>query len=264
MRGILANPQVLHGHQAQHPGVDPCLGGVHFEVQIPGTTDHQVLSWELAEQLVTADLVRSGLLGGAPGTTERISAAPSHRTIPPIIYNGLPVGLKALAAGPLGTAALPVPIATDGRATILLLATRARERGDGQQQFVVQFDQVIPRPFCAASPDEYLYVKGPVSLTKTVRSRGRGELTTQYRAQADLTVVPVNPATGQPTGAPYRAKVWEEQSTATGNLTSLAVGLLTQTELPGNLPGLGRLRDEFHVGPLVARFDREVRCNPVH
>ena len=38
------------------------LGAAHFEVLIPGTADHQVLSWMVARQIITADLVRSGLL----------------------------------------------------------------------------------------------------------------------------------------------------------------------------------------------------------
>ncbi|MCX5737031.1 MAG: hypothetical protein NTZ61_00755, partial [Proteobacteria bacterium] len=38
------------------------LGAAHFEVLIPGTADHQVLSWELAKQVVVADLMRAGLL----------------------------------------------------------------------------------------------------------------------------------------------------------------------------------------------------------
>lgn len=237
------------------------LGGAHFEVQIPGTTDHQVLSWELAEQLVTADLMRSGLLGGSPQATPTISPTPSHRGIPPIIYNGLPNGLKLLAGGPLGSVGTPVPIATDGRATVLSLARRAPAFGDADQTFTVQFDQVIPRPFCATSPDEYLYVTGPVHFTKTVRHPGKGELSTRYQARAELTVVPVDPTTGQPTGTPYRANVADEQVTATGKLTSLVSALLVQTELPA-LTGRGRLREQFHVGPVLARFDRDIACSP--
>ncbi len=80
------------------------VGNAHFEVLIPGTADHQVLSWELAEQLVTVDLMRTGLLdASAPVTpTAQINPAPTWRTIPAIIYNGLPVELRGLIGGPLG------------------------------------------------------------------------------------------------------------------------------------------------------------------
>ena len=75
------------------------LGNAHFELLIPGTTDHQVLSWELAEQLVTVDMVRSGLLAAAPGSTAPINAAPGFRQIPAEIYNLLPAELRAASAG---------------------------------------------------------------------------------------------------------------------------------------------------------------------
>ena len=42
--------------------LDRVQGAAHFEVLIPGTTDHQVLSWIVARDLVVGDLMRSGLL----------------------------------------------------------------------------------------------------------------------------------------------------------------------------------------------------------
>ena len=38
------------------------VANAHFEILIPGTADHQVLSWELAEQRVIADIMRTGQL----------------------------------------------------------------------------------------------------------------------------------------------------------------------------------------------------------
>ena len=78
------------------------IGNAHFELLIPGTTDHQVLSWELAEQLVTYDLARTGLLGAAPSATAIITTAPAHRAIPAVIYNLLPADLRLLIGGPAG------------------------------------------------------------------------------------------------------------------------------------------------------------------
>jgi hypothetical protein len=59
------------------------LGAAHFEMLIPDTADHQVLDWEIAEQIVVGDLLRSGLLDiEAPMTsTGSINASP-FRTIP--------------------------------------------------------------------------------------------------------------------------------------------------------------------------------------
>src|SRR5690606_11332242 len=100
---------------------DVTLGAVHFELLIPGTTEHQVLSWELAEQLVTVDLARSGLLGAPPSQTGAINAAPTFRTIPAPIYNGVPVSLRAAIGGPLANVPDPVGISTNGSATVLTL-----------------------------------------------------------------------------------------------------------------------------------------------
>ncbi|MGQ0703439.1 MAG: hypothetical protein ACT4PM_09950 [Gemmatimonadales bacterium] len=136
------------------------VGNGHFELVIPGTTDHQVLSWELAEQLVAFDLGRSGLLGAAPGSTGAINASPFYRMIPAVIYNGMPVELRALIGGPLGNVANDVGIATDGAATVLALAAEALPAAaSSQQEFVIEYDQVIPKPFCNG-PADYLYVSG--------------------------------------------------------------------------------------------------------
>jgi hypothetical protein len=100
------------------------LANAHFEVLIPGTADHEVLSWELAEQLVVTDFLRTGLLDAAQplGATALINPSPSYRAIDPRVYNGLPAALIGAIGGPAQPAVAPVPIATDGRATILNLA----------------------------------------------------------------------------------------------------------------------------------------------
>ena len=77
------------------------IGAAHFEIRIPGIADHQVLSWELAQQVVMVDFLRSGLLDpGLPMIpTGPINDAPSFRTIPAMIYNLLPPELIAPSAG---------------------------------------------------------------------------------------------------------------------------------------------------------------------
>jgi len=96
------------------------LANAHLDVLIPGTADHQVLTWELAEQLVMADFIRSGLLAAPPAQSGPINPAP-FREIPPVIYNGLPPGLRALTGGPQANVTTPVPLQTNGSATILVL-----------------------------------------------------------------------------------------------------------------------------------------------
>jgi hypothetical protein len=242
------------------------LGNAHFELLIPGTTDHQVLSWEVAEQLVRVDLVRSGLLDAANpvGSTGLINAAPSFREIPQPIYNGIPEDLKQLIGGPSGTVSSPVPIGTDGQASVFNLSGEAAlEPGLSEQDFVIQFGQVIPRPFCVAGPPEYLLVEGPVNLRKTVRLTGTGELTSEFLAHGRLRLTPVDPSTGAPIGTTYAAEVEDHQVTRFDDSGGSVNGRQRQMELPENEPGRGWKMVRLEVGPRgQTRFDLDNRCKP--
>lgn len=194
------------------------LGGAHFEVLIPGTAEHQVLSWELAEQLVTVDLLRSGLLDAAAPVTpsDVISQAPSFRAIPAVIFNALPPDLQAVAAGAPGNSPGDVPIANDGRATMLLVAGQATSApADVARSFTITYGQVVPKPFCNA-PTDYVYVEGPVVLEETAGVR-HGRYRSTFRASGRLRVTPVNPLTGQPAGQPYFADISEWHSSLLGD-----------------------------------------------
>ena len=239
------------------------LGNAHFEVLIPGTADHQVLSWELAEQLVKVDFVRSGLLGPTgPGSTGPINAAP-FREIPAEIYNLIPAELKSLIGGPGGSVNSPVPIGSDGHATVFHLANDAGEGADGSdQQFVIQYGQVIPRPFCGSGA-EYLYVEGPVNLRKTVQVTDAGELRTNFEASGRLRLTPVDPRTGAPVGATYEAEVKDEQVSRFGKHGGMIRGLQVQTELPRNVSGHGQRVIRIKVGaggPDL--YKRDIDCTP--
>ena len=77
-----------------------------FEVLIPGTTDHQVLSWEVAEQLIQVDLwvwaARCRQSGWRHRPDQRGSIIPGDSRAD---YNGIPEALKQLIGGPSGTVA---------------------------------------------------------------------------------------------------------------------------------------------------------------
>lgn len=223
------------------------VGNAHFEVLIPGTTDHQVLHWEIAEQLVTGDLMRSGLLHAtAPATaTAPINPAP-YRTIPAIIFNGLPAELQALVRGVPGNAAADVPIPSDGRATALNVAGAAAADAPGvSRTFTLMFGQVIPKPFCA-NAGEYVYVSGPVTLSERA-SNQNGRYTTSFQADGRLEVVPIDPLTGQPTGAPYQAVVAESHSSGIADRQEWAISSLIQRLLPVGEAGHGELHAELTV-----------------
>ncbi|HLG06791.1 MAG TPA: hypothetical protein VI383_11655 [Gemmatimonadales bacterium] len=241
---------------------DFTIGNVHFEMVIPGTADHQVLSWELAEQLVAYDMIRTGLLGAAPASTGPINAAPSHRTIPGVIYNGLPGELVDLIGGPATPVAEDVPIITDGQATILSVAGEAPSAApQAQQDLVINYDQVIPKPFCASGPADFVYVSGPVSLHLEVFTSG-SELRRIFRASGELTVIPIDIGTGEPAGPAMQALVSENQDARAGSRGGTVIGLQFRELLPASQAGTGQLKIQVNVGPGRApRYDRQVICH---
>jgi len=177
------------------------VGGAHFELQIPGTADHQVLSWDVARQIVVADLMRTGLLDGSVPVvpTGAITATPSFRTIPAIIYNGLPDAVIALIDGPPKPVATDVPITNNGSAMILNVATAAPvERGHWSRSTTVLYDQVVPKPFCSTGPGDYLWVNGPVDFVTDVDVNARGHYTVHSSYVGHLQAVPVDVSSGVP------------------------------------------------------------------
>ena len=232
---------------------DYTLAGVHFELLVPNTTEHQVLSWELAEQLVLADFARSGLLAAPPSVTAPINPAP-WREIPAQIYNGVPVPLRAAIGGPLGNVTAPVPIGSDGRATILQLG-RSVDAGAlvDRQDFVVNFNQIIPKPFCATGPLDYVLVQGPIDFRQQVVVTPSGNYQSQFHANGRLVLTPINPLTGQ-TGESYEAIVNERHHGMVTDNRTLAAQLQMQTLLPSSAPFGGRLKISLHVGTGGAYF----------
>lgn len=244
------------------------LGGAHFEFLIPGTSDHQVVSWELAEQLVTYDLARAGALGAAPGSTGPVNAAPSFRTIPGFLYD-LAVGSDpafGFLLSQLGLVDLPggdKGIPTDGMATVLVLAATAPlVTATATQDFEVPFGQLIPKPFCVeGAPSPYLYVSGPVRLTLTSRQDANGTFDQDMGARGRLTLTPWNPVTNSPAGEPYEAEVSEFQQSRIDHRGASIFGIQQQHEIPTGAPGRGRLQITLKVGSQgVPQFSREVQC----
>jgi len=183
------------------------LGGAHFEALIPGTDQHEVLSWMLARMVVVADLVRSGLLDPAPSPTEVLNATPSYRAIRPEVYNGLPPELRALIGGPAGNITDPWPLVSDGRAMMLDLAQEAAwSPGTVTQAFGIEFQQIIPKPFCSSGPADYVQVSGPVRLWREGSVDEFGVYSMHAGYQGRLEVTPV------PSGETFRAQVSGNQS----------------------------------------------------
>ncbi len=214
------------------------VANAHFEFMIPGTEQHQVLSWELAEQFVIADFIRSGLINPETGPlpTGVINASP-FRTIPGMIYNLLPEELKYLISGPAGQVDYDVPINTDGVATILHLVNKvARVVETREQNLIIYYDQVVPKPFCSGGPADYIYVNGQINMTQRTSLSAAGVFKVDFFADGDLTVTPVDPLTGSPTGESMEAFVRETHSGQMNNRQASAASTKFQK--------LGRRNDE--------------------
>ena len=239
---------------------DHTLAGVHFELLVPNTTEHRVLSWELAERLVLADFVRSGLLAAPPSVTAAINSAP-WRTIAPEIYNLLPPELKTLIGGPIGSVTTPVPIGSDGRATILQLGrTVEADALVDRQDFVVNFNQIVPKPFCASGPLDYILIQGPIDFRQQVVVTPSGNYHSQFHAQGRLVLTPVNPLTGA-RGESYEAIVNERHHGMMTENRTLAAQLQMQILLPSSAIFGGRLNISLHVGTGGAYFySADVEC----
>src|SRR5688500_1602401 len=223
-------------HVRLFPAGHSTIANVHFEVLVPGTNQHEVLSWELGEQLLTVDFIRSGMLSGIT-QTQQINPAPTFRTINPLIYNGLPVALRGLIGGPLSNVTTPVGIATNGRATVFSLANVPQaEAVVARREFTIQFNQMIPKPFCASGPFDYLRVHGPVLVKQTVNVTPAGNYISRSHATGSLDLTPVNPLTGQVLGETYRAQINDIARTMITDNVDLTTNLSLQMMIPPTGP----------------------------
>jgi len=192
------------------------VANAHYEILIPGTNIHEVLSWELAQGLVTADMARSGNLGAAPSVTAIINQAPYYRAVQPAIASTLSAGQKA-ALGLLTNGDGSASIPNDGRASVLNVASApALTEGLVDSDFVITFGQMIPKPFCTAGTTGYLYATGPI----TVHMRSGivdGNFESTLTSEGTLNLIEINPITHAFVGAPYQGAVSE---TTIGKMTN--------------------------------------------
>ena len=205
------------------------LGGAHFEMQIPGTTEHQVLSWELAEQLVMVDLMRSGLLDATLPMlpTGPINAAPSFRSIPAQIYNLLPPELIAIVGGPPQPVTDPVPLTSDGQGTLFNVAIAAPViPGVYTATTTVAFDQMVPRPYCSEGPGDFLMITGPVDFSLTTEVTEDVQFISRSRYSGDIMAQPFDFSSGTPVpvGDPFPARVSGSQN---GNMSSMTSRIIS-------------------------------------
>jgi hypothetical protein len=246
---------------------DGTLGGAHFEVQIPGTPDHQVLSWEFAEAIVAFDFSRTELLG-AFSQSGAINAPPPSRVIPAVIYNGLLADqngsqLLGLLQYPLTEQSADFPIPNDGEATVLTLASSVPgEPLVAQQRFELEFNQTIPKPICTgATPFDLLQVEGPLTFTQHVVLAPSGNYLSTFELRGHLDLTLIDGSTGQSVGSPYQAEINEQHHAILTDNVTLAASFNMQIEIPSAGPFRGSIVTRVSVGPGNASFSElTVRC----
>lgn len=216
------------------------LGAAHFEILIPNTADHQVLSWDLAKQAVIRDLARTGLLDASTPMSETpvISQTPSFRNIPDFIYSQLPIELKMLVFGMNPPASGSPGIPSDGKAMILHVGTAATVTpGTATDAFTLTYNQVAPKPFCSAGPLDWVLLQGPINISKTVTVDATGALQYASTLSGRLAVTPVDITANPPapSGTTFYANVSDVQS---GWINDSQAWVTAQVKRVGN-PGSG-------------------------
>jgi len=267
--GWVANPVQLqcgdYGpvrfHIRLFPAGDWVVAGTHFDLLIPGTSQHRVISWELAEQMIYIDFVRSGLVNPATGVAHAplSTPGPAGDVIEAPLYNGLPPSLQAvLGVVPNGSGNYVA--LTDGAALVLDVMTRTPVVPDvTESSFTIEFGQSIPRPYCATGPNDWVHVTGPMDISTRFQVNERGQMQSHNVLRATLEIAPFDLSTGLPAGPMFRAHVSQIDDTG---INAGGVRVNSQFEEMALPPGVGFLRTHMVTGPNgLANSTHIERCN---
>lgn len=235
------------------------VAAVHFDLLIPGTPEHQVLAWDVPRTLALVDIAR-GLTLAAPPQFVQVNTVGSVQEIPEVVYAGIPNALKVPFGLPPGPSTGPVPIPTDGQAYFVVVGQRPDVfASTDEYQLTVQFDRVIPRPFCATGPTDIVYVNGPVHISVLTEVDDYGILTTHNKLRGDLQVTPIDISTGLPSGPSFVARISQVDNTGAGPNGTHVNAVLQRKALP---PGVGFLKSHLVTGPSgTAHFTYSENCD---
>jgi hypothetical protein len=246
---VCVNPEAPLGdpfrfHLRLYRQGDVTLGAAHFEILIPGTAQHEVLSWDAARDFVTAEMLRTGLLTPPTPYPVAVQTPGTFRAVLRQVYDALyydPTGQgQAVLAGlglvpPPPDPAADVPIPTNGVAMVFS-AHIILESGWSTTRSAVEVDYnvVTPRPFCATGPLDLVHLAGPVRLTNVVHTSPWGTYHRRHRISGTLMVTPVMPdgAGGYtPTGPPVPAIVREDHRAVLSDWYGQLMQAVSQTLL---------------------------------
>ncbi len=244
---------VFRFHIRLFPFGNVTLAGAHFEMNIPGTADHEPLSWELARAVVATDLVASGravplgnvTTGSQPGT---------FRSVRPEIYNAVgPMGdmLRGMLAQ-LGNSG--PNILNSGQATVLQLnEPPAVTPGSNTVTLPLTYNVTMPQPFC--KDGEFLEVKGPVELSQTTTVTASGDYSAIFEARALVDVKPL--VFG---GETFQARIHQVEASSFSDQVAQVTTRLSQRMIPP-AAGRGFQVKWLRVGPAdAANYQNQVHC----
>jgi hypothetical protein len=171
------------------------IGGAHFEINVPGTAEHEVLSWELARSFVTDEIAQIDA-GAFQGETSVFEPADgSFRTVRGLVNgyvwqtnaSNMPF-LLALGLPSPQPPFDPVPIPASGDAAVFAPDfTYVPVRSDitltdSRSYFV----QSTPKPFCDGT--EIQITGGPLTFTLRVQTNRSGKYQRTYTIAGTLKV----------------------------------------------------------------------------
>ena len=237
---------------------DAVVAAVHLDLLIPNTPEHQVLSWDLPQDLVTVDFLRSGL---AAPSFAAVNTPGTVQAIPKPVYDGIPDALKVALGLPPGDAPGPsVPLQNDGIATVLTVGSLPAAPEDlVEYTMTIPFYQGVPRPFCSAGPLDWVFIAGDVEITVRTRVNERGMLQTHNTLRGDLSVTPIDFFTHDPIGPTFPAQISQIDNTGVGPDGTHVNAVQLRKALP---PGVGFLKAHLVTGPNgAAHYTTSEKCD---
>ena len=168
------------------------IGGAHLDFLIPGTAEHETLSWDFPRAFVAYDMARIGAVVAPVG----MIPAGTFRAVRRLIYDGLHDNgagsfLDKLGLEPPLDKTADVPIPTDGHALAFVTAIDfAPARTHVVTTTQVTYHVVAPKPFCAAGPADYVLLEGPLQFIQSVSTEPSGLYERTYGFAGTLHVTP--------------------------------------------------------------------------
>jgi hypothetical protein len=217
------------------------LGAAHFELLIPGTAEHEALSWDLARGLVAYDLARTGTVVPPPEPIGLIPAGTFGVVRRPIWQGLVDLGGGALIPLLEGLGLYPapgpgdVPIPTSGEALALVTDIEfAPTRTHLVTTTQVDYGVDVPKPFCATGPGDFVHLGGRLQFTLSVSTLPSGHYERTHTIGGTLRVTPLGPGAGPAADASifelHRAWIGDGRAQATEQAQQSLLGDPFQTK----------------------------------